>query len=196
MHSETAENLHSSHRGACLLIFAAVLGALLAALISIGAKAGPFEDFAIAFDAGDYQRAARLLEPIAKKGDARAQFRLGYLYEFGLGVRQDYGQAMLWYRKAADQGDANGQYNLGHLYATGLGVSVNFPEAVRWFEKAARQGDPDAQAAMGLAYENGNGVAVDKRRAADWFAKAAAQGDPIAKSRLEALRDETGTSQP
>jgi uncharacterized protein len=197
MHSHEAEKRHTGERRAWRH---ALFGTALAVLATLAApppaRAGAFEDSAIAFDNGDYARAVALLEPLARKGEARAQFRLGYLYEAGLGVPQDYGRAMEWYRRAADQGDANSQYNVGHLYATGLGVSVDFREAVKWFEKAALQGDPDAQAAMGLAYENGNGVPVDRRRAAEWFAKAAAQGDPIAKARLEALEGETGTSEP
>jgi uncharacterized protein len=197
MHPHRDDRRHTSERRAwrhALIVTALVVLATLAAPSL--ATAGAFEDSAIAFDNGDYGRAAALLEPLARRGEARAQFRLGYLYEAGLGVPQDYARALEWYRKGAEQGDANSQYNLGHLYATGLGVSVDFTEAVKWFEKAARQGDPDAQAAMGLAYENGNGVPVDRRRAAEWFAKAAAQGDPIAKARLEALEGETGTSEP
>jgi uncharacterized protein len=197
MQPHKAEKRHiSEHRAWRHALFGTCLAVVAALSVPSPARAGAFEDSAIAFDSGDYGRAAALLEPLARRGEARAQFRLGYLYEAGLGVPQDYGQALQWYRRAADQGDPNGQYNLGHLYANGLGVEVDFAEAVKWFEKAARQGDPDAQAAMGLAYENGNGVPVDRRRAAEWFGKAAAQGDGLAKGRLEALQEETGTSEP
>ena len=37
-------------------------------------------------------------------------------------MRQDYAQAVSWYRKAADQGNANAQLNLGVFYAEGRWV--------------------------------------------------------------------------
>ena len=33
-------------------------------------------------------------------GHAYAMYKIGYLYEYGYGVRQDYGEAMDWYKKA------------------------------------------------------------------------------------------------
>ena len=48
---------------------------------------------------------------VAEQGNAVAQFNLGLMYDKGQGVRQDYAQAVQWYRKAAEQGDAQAQYN-------------------------------------------------------------------------------------
>ena len=73
----------------------------------------------------------------ANSGDANAQSYLGYAYDRGEGVPQDYAQAALWYRKAAEQGDARAQYNLGVMYANGQGVSQDFAEAYKWFNLAA-----------------------------------------------------------
>ena len=42
----------------------------------------------------------------AQKGDAKAQFNLGYIYDIGQGVPRDYAEAVKWYRLAADQGNA------------------------------------------------------------------------------------------
>ena len=52
----------------------------------------------------------------AGQGYAKAQFNLGLMYYNGQGVRQDYTQAVQWYRKAAEQGLADAQYNLGVAY--------------------------------------------------------------------------------
>ncbi|HEM9355462.1 TPA: sel1 repeat family protein, partial [Streptococcus agalactiae] len=49
-------------------------------------------------------------------------YNLGVRYDNGRGVRQDYTQAVQWYRKAAEQGLADAQYNLGMMYANGQGV--------------------------------------------------------------------------
>ena len=48
----------------------------------------------------------------AEQGDADAQFNLGYLYESGRGVSQDYNEAAKWYRKAAEQGHEKAIRNL------------------------------------------------------------------------------------
>ena len=77
---------------------------------------------------------------LAEQGDAGAQSYLGYMYRSGLGVEQDYAEAVKWYRKAADQGDGDAQCNLGVMYCSGLGVEQDYAEAVKWYRKAADQG--------------------------------------------------------
>ena len=51
----------------------------------------------------------------AKQGDVKAQKALGFMYAAGKGVRQDYAEAIKWYRLAAAQGDAEGQCRLAQL---------------------------------------------------------------------------------
>jgi hypothetical protein len=41
------------------------------------ASAGPFEDAAAAYRQGDYTRALQIIRPMARKGYAPAQFKLG-----------------------------------------------------------------------------------------------------------------------
>jgi soluble lytic murein transglycosylase-like protein len=48
-------------------------------------------------------RAIQLYCKAAKKGDATAQYRLGWIYANGRGVRRDDGRAIAWFRKAARQ---------------------------------------------------------------------------------------------
>ena len=45
----------------------------------------------------------------AERGDAHAQALLGEMYEKGRGVRQDYAEAVKWFRQAAEQGHAVAQ---------------------------------------------------------------------------------------
>jgi TPR repeat protein len=45
---------------------------------------------------------------------------LGTLYKDGLGVTQEFNNAMYWYRKAAEQGDVTAQGNLKFMHAKGL----------------------------------------------------------------------------
>ena len=64
----------------------------------------------------DYAQAVKWARKAAEMGDSNGQFRLGYCYNFSLGVTQDYAEAVKWYRKAAEQGDAYAQNNLGVCY--------------------------------------------------------------------------------
>ena len=41
-----------------------------------------------------------------KKGNASAQYALGWMYENAEGVKKDYGQAFIWYLKAAKKDKA------------------------------------------------------------------------------------------
>ena len=73
----------------------------------------------------------------ADQENAGAQSNLGFMYDYGRGVKQDYGEAERWYRKAAEQGHAGAQCNLGVLFIEGRGVKQDFVEAMRWVLKAA-----------------------------------------------------------
>ncbi|ENX1617529.1 tetratricopeptide repeat protein [Neisseria gonorrhoeae] len=80
----------------------------------------------------------------AAQGNAAAQFNLGVMYENGQGVRQDYVQAVQWYRKASEQGDAQAQYNLGLMYYDGRGVRQDLALAQQWLGKACQNGDQNS----------------------------------------------------
>ncbi len=134
-----------------------------------------------AFDQGDYETAYQEWIGMASKGDAAAQSYIGYLYEFGLGVPQDYAQAADWYRRAAEQGDAYAQGNLGYLYDSGLGVPQDYRMAANWYRQAAEQGDSYAQGNLGYLYAYGLGVELDYNEAMMWFLRSAKQGEAFAE---------------
>lgn len=123
----------------------------------------------------------------AEKGDADAQYRVGFAYEFGWGLPQDYTEAARWYRRAADQGDAVAQYGLAELYGNGLGVPHDYTEAVRWLRRAGDQAFLPAQYRIASASEFGWGVPQDYVEAARWYRKAAEQGDSEAQYDLVRL---------
>ena len=74
------------------------------------------------------------------------------MYDEGLGVEQDYEEAVNWYRKSAEQGNAGAQQNLGFTYKWGHGVEQSDEEAVSWFRKAAEQGDWQSQFVLGVMW--------------------------------------------
>ena len=57
-----------------------------------------------AYKKKDYATALKHFSATAVKGDARAQYSLGWMYHQGEGVTKNYKQALRWLRKAAEQG--------------------------------------------------------------------------------------------
>ena len=55
------------------------------------------------FDAGYYKRAMQQLLPLACDGVPDAQYAVGYMYYYGLGVAQDTDVGYFWIRRAANQ---------------------------------------------------------------------------------------------
>ncbi len=109
---------------------------------------------------------------LAEKGDARAQYTMGLMYEQGYGVTPDQGKAVTWFEKAAEKGETNAQYHLGSLYNHGQGVPRDLTQAAKWYTRAAEQGDTSAQAALGNMYLSGEGVPKDSAKAAYWHKKS------------------------
>ena len=97
----------------------------------------------------------------AEKGHAKAQYRLGKMYDRGQGVKENYVEATKWYRKAktqflkaAEQGHAKAQYRLGKMYDWGQGIVPDNIEAAKWYRKAAEQGHAEAQFRFGKMYRH------------------------------------------
>lgn len=122
--------------------------------------------------------------------------RLGYLYDKGHGVTQDYTEAVKWYRKAAEQGDAVAQNNLGWMYKSGLGTSQSDYDAIKWYQLAIEQGNIYAHVNLGWMYENGRGTSENYSEAARLYLKAALLGDDGGQNNLGSLyRNGHGVSQ-
>lgn len=146
-------------------------------MIESGARAQSYAAGLDAYDRGEYEEAIRILRPLAEKGDARAQYGLGKIYETGGGpIAADAVQAVFWYSKSAEQGIAAAQNNLALMFAEGRGVTQNKPQALALWEAAARGGHSHAQYNMGLLFYRGEGVERDLSAAANWFGMAAENG--------------------
>src|SRR5580700_10421648 len=59
------------------------------------------------FQHHDYSQAFNLLMGLAEKNNAQAQYTIGYMYFYGLGVQKNTEQAKYWIKKAADNGNPN-----------------------------------------------------------------------------------------
>jgi len=149
---------------------------LVATIIAEASTQAEFNEAYDAAQAGDYKRAIALWTPLAEKGEASAQYTLGWMFESGQGVKKNYQQAEFWYTKAAKQGDVAAQYVLATLHAKGSGLPLNNLEAVHWFTEAANQGDAAAQYKLGEHFRNGLGVKQNYKESLIYFTKAAEQG--------------------
>lgn len=130
----------------------------------------------------------------AEQNDAESQYKLGVYYENGKGVKQDYEEAIKWYRKAAEQGYIKAQKSLGDCYHKGIGVTQDYTKAEEWYKKAkepekkfnedAEKGSAETQYKMGWRYKYGEGVEEDDAVAAQWYLKAAERGNANAQYEL------------
>ena len=118
----------------------------------------------------DYSRAYQVLRPLANRGNAKAQNKMGDLYYYGRGgAAQDYYKAFNWFKKAANQGHAGAQFSLGIMYSLARGTSKNDSVAENWFKKSASQNNSYAMAALGILYEGRR----DYSNAITWYIKSA-----------------------
>ena len=110
------------------------------------AEAGKLEDGVKAFAKKEYEAAAKLLRPLAEKGNAVAQYRIAMMHRMGLGLPKDRKQAQKWSKLAATQGNPEAQQLLGSLYYKGEGAEPDdVSRAYMWYDVAATQGNTEAQ---------------------------------------------------
>ena len=104
-----------------------------------------------------YATALRAWSDLAEAGDPEAQHNIGYMYEEGLGVTQQYDVAMEWYRRAADGGLAEADHNLGMMYVDGRGVAKSWAQGLMYFRKAADKSLIESRYMIALSYFQGDG---------------------------------------
>ncbi len=151
---------------------------------SLNTSAASFEEGREAYLAKDYEKALSILEPLAKRGHAKAQITLGIMYDFGHGVKKDPLKAVEWYEKAAAQGNSAVQHDLGVKYFKGLGIPQDYDKAAAWWRMAADNGVAESQYNLGILYARGLGVDKDYAKAVYWYSKAASQGHAHAQYSL------------
>ncbi|MCL4456380.1 MAG: sel1 repeat family protein [Nitrospirae bacterium] len=126
--------------------------------------ADDFDEAVSAYEAGDYQKAYNLLLKEAEKNNPVAQYNLGFMNQAGKGVkgvRENYKEALKWYRLAAEQGHLDAQINLGYMYHNGMGMLKDYKEAIKWYKLAAEKGNALAKCNLAEMYAAGWGTKKD-----------------------------------
>lgn len=127
----------------------------------------------------------RQLRNAAESGDAKAQNKLGYLYDTGRELPQNDAEAVRWYRRAAAQNHAMALYNLANHYLSGRGVPQDTEEAIKWYRLAADRNVLPAMNNLGVIYASGRGVRRNEAEAIKWYRRAAERGDETAIRNLK-----------
>lgn len=172
--------------------------AALAARAQSGEAAAQFElarRYAQAGGARNYELAVQWFGKAAMQGHAIAEFRLGSLYERGLGVARDLQRARELYQQAAEKGNVRAMHNLGVLAAEGPDGKPNYASAALWFGKAADFGIRDSQYNVAVLLARGLGVPKDLVKSYTWFAVVAASGDADAARRRDEIAARLTTSE-
>ena len=118
------------------------------------------------------------------KDDPNEQFALGFCYEFGIGVEQDYKKAFEEYLKSAEQNNAYGQEKLSYFYFKGYGIEPNCEKSAYWLKKAANI-LPSAQFMIGIYFFTGMGVSLSKKQALKWLNRALKNGVDSAQNYID-----------
>ncbi|QFJ55893.1 tetratricopeptide repeat protein [Pseudobutyrivibrio xylanivorans] len=123
-----------------------------------------------------------LLTVAQQAGDLDGGYYLGYIYEKGIGVLQDYKKAFDYYNRvtkssstALNDRDAINLSNIaiGLMYVKGYGVEANPETALEYFTTASDNNSPKASYYIGQMYENGIGADKDYEKAMEFYLKAA-----------------------
>ena len=86
-------------------------------LLTVTLFANDLEKAQQAFNKQDYQTALKILKPLAKKGNVKANGMLGYMYLYGFGVSKNMPQAEKYLKPCAAKKDTTCAFSLGVLYA-------------------------------------------------------------------------------
>jgi TPR repeat protein len=152
-----------------------------------------------AYRAGKFEDAYGMMYPLAKAGDANAQFNVAFLYAWGRGVQNDRSKVLNWYLCAAEQGDGEAQLRAG-IILLGRAVEQSLAEkrdrddsqlqseGLYWLRRAAEQGNPEAQYDLGRRLLHN-----DPEAALHWFERAAGRDHDKAQYELgEMYREGNG----
>ena len=117
----------------------------------------------------DLKAALRYFRISAEKGNPVAAFKLGEIYENGIGIDKDSLQAFTWYMRSAARNDKDGQLKVGWCYQKGIGVQADPKVAVIWYRIAAENGNIWGYHMLAFMLADGEGLKQDVALAKRYF---------------------------
>lgn len=124
------------------------------------------------------EKAFRIYNHLAHKGNAKAMNELGKCYLNGDGVIKDYGKAFRIFQKASQLGNVNSKCHLAEMYMKGLNGVVNCKKAYMLYKEAADSGSAQGMYGAGYLLYKGLGVEQNYAEAVKLLEKGAAKKHP------------------
>ena len=125
----------------------------------------------------EFDEMIRLMKSLADQGYLKAQAKLGWIYERGIGVKADYKKALELYHKSKDNDDGFAYARLGFMYQRGVGVDKDTLKSVELLRQSIAKGHGLGHAFLGYAYFVRAGVARDYDEAHKHAKLAAEKGN-------------------
>lgn len=122
------------------------LALFLLLVAHLRANATAMEDAMSAMRSGNFAEAYCILRPYAERGNADAQYNIGWMYLNGYGLAINDSLALEWWKRASQQGNVDANFSIAMLYSLGEGqVKKDMEKAVDYYLLAAQAGHEDAR---------------------------------------------------
>lgn len=121
--------------------------AVIAAVVLLSGPvfAGDIDDAIESMRAGNFAEAYCILKPYAERGDAEAQYNIGWMYLNGYGLAMNDSLALEWWLRASAQGHTDATFSIAMLYSLGEGqVKKDMDKAIEYYLLALKAGHEDA----------------------------------------------------
>jgi len=136
------------------------------------------------------QSVLRYQKQMAKRGSASAQFKLGLMYETGLGVNSSKIIAARWYRQAARQHYQPAINRLTYLKVKKSGLKEEDLHWLKNLKKDALLHQGEALFLLGKMYADGTGVEKSLTRALSFLHGAKARNIPGSETEINRIEQE------
>ncbi len=127
-------------------------------------------------------------QKLAKKGNPVAQYRLGFMYERGIGIAKDKAKAASWYQEAANQGNKDARNRLVYMDIQRNGYQPEKQSA--WLKKLqvdSANYQPEAMFLLAQLYAQGLAVKQNRDKALDILYRLSAEGLAAAETEIYSI---------
>jgi TPR repeat protein len=154
-------------------------------LIKLTHKTEPKRHIAIKYlaryyETRDPEKALQCYRDVAITADPEAQYKAGYLYEYGIGTQKDLKKAKTYYGYAAENGNLDAKCKLASFL-----MLDKQEEAFLSYENLSEQGHADSTYYLAECYAKGLSVEQDNEKAKKLYKLAAEQGSFYAVEHIE-----------